>query len=139
MAVIAGTVGLLLGYVRFSSGANLDRLSCSGVQQHENKEMGMGLFYKVPQDLKSLESLIMAMGQEIASRGKGYGTPGLLEQEYIPEVSRQWSENRVRLTNEGREGELAGLRKHVLKVGTFMDNAAYNRGFRPIVLETCPI
>ncbi len=99
----------------------------------------MGLFYRTPTDLKDLENCMMALAQEIAIRGKGYGTPGFLEEELQPTVIRSWTEARERLAAEGRSDDLKRLRKSVLKTGTFMDNGPYNHVFRPLILEICPV
>jgi hypothetical protein len=97
----------------------------------------MGLFYKVPDDLKTLDSLIGGMAQEVAIRGKGYGTPGFLEDHYIPEIQREWADAQARLWSAGRDADLKALRKHVLRVAGFMDNAPYNHVFRPTILQIC--
>jgi hypothetical protein len=98
----------------------------------------MALFYKVPEDLKTLDSLIAGMAQEVAIRGKGYGTPGFLEEHYIPEIQRGWAEARARLSATGRDADMKALRKHALKVAGFMDNGPYNHVFRPTILQICP-
>ena len=92
----------------------------------------MGLFYTTPADLKETEDFVMMVSQEIAIRGKGYGTAGLLE-EYMPEAVRMLRACRDRLRAEGRDKDLKDFGKHLLRVGKYMDNGPYNHGFYPLI------
>lgn len=94
----------------------------------------MGLFYNVPNDLKNLESMVMAVGQEMAMQGKGYDTSAILADMMPDTISLMRSES-ARLAREGRAKDLAQLKKHLLGVGKFMDNAPYNRMFAPFVRD----
>src|SRR5258705_10522494 len=94
----------------------------------------MSLFYKPTPDLKPVYDLAMRVGQEIAIRFNGYGTPGYLE-EMLPELAAAMQSSRDRLISEGRTKDLKSFRKYVLSGGSFMDNACFNRQFLPFVDE----
>jgi len=92
----------------------------------------MPFFYKTPADLSELESFVMRVASEIALRAMGGGSPGYLE-EMMAEVIVEMDAARVRLTSEGRQGDLKAFRKHLLHLGSFMDNAPYNHVFLPLL------
>ena len=94
----------------------------------------MGLFYSVPSDLKGLEAMIMAVGQEMAMQGNGYDRSDVLD-DMLPDTIGLMHSESARLLAEGRSTDLAKFRKHLLGVGKFMDNAPYNRMFAPFVRE----
>ena len=94
----------------------------------------MGLFYKVPPYIEPVYSSISSVMSQVSLTAKGYETPGFLE-ELMPEAELQMHAARERLITEGREKALGDFRKHVLKVGRVMDNAPYNRIFRPWIME----
>ena len=94
----------------------------------------MGLFYKTPTDLKQLESMVLAVGQQIAMIGKGIDTGPVL-QDMLPDVVALMRQECNRLVAEGRENELKALQKHLLSVGRYMDNGPYNRMYAPFVRE----
>ncbi len=95
----------------------------------------MGLFYKTPPDLRPTQEAVMAAAQEIAIRGKGYGTPGFLEEELLPRALDAMHKTRTELLASGREKDLKAFRKHLLGVGGFMDNGPYNKVFAPLVRD----
>jgi hypothetical protein len=95
----------------------------------------MGLFYKTPEDLKQVETLVLAAGQQMALMGKGYGNPGLLD-ELAAEATAAATAARDRLMAEGRDKDLKAFRKHLLSVGGYMDNAPYNQLFMPFVNQS---
>jgi len=90
----------------------------------------MGLFYKTPADLKELESLILAVGREMAAMGRGVGNPAVLDEMLLETTARMHSE-RDRLLSGGRASDLKAFRKHLMSAGTFMDNAPYNQLYEP--------
>lgn len=94
----------------------------------------MGFFYKLPDDLKQLESMVLAVGQEMAAFGKGSGRPEILEDMLPDTVSLMQSES-SRLFADGRSKDLKELRKHLLSVGKYMDNTSYNRLYYPFVRD----
>jgi len=93
----------------------------------------MALFYKVPPDLESTYRLIEGIQGHIAGLGK-FTPPGLVE-ELMPEVVAGLQAARSRLNSEGRQKDLKAFKKYVLKVGSAMDNAPYNKVFYPMVNE----
>lgn len=95
----------------------------------------MAIFYKTPPDLQPTFDAVMAAAREIAIRGKGYGTPGFLEEELLPRALTAMHDSRTRLLSEGREKDLKAFRKRLLSVGSFMDNGPYNRSFAPLVVR----
>jgi hypothetical protein len=97
----------------------------------------VGLFYSVPPDLKGVESIILAAGQQISLRSKGASIPGLAN-ELMTEAADQMQQIRERLSSEGRLDELKRFRKHLLKVGGYMDNGPFNHIYRPFVCEIIP-
>lgn len=90
----------------------------------------MGLFYKTPNDLKELESLVLAVGQEMDAMGRGRGNAAVLDQVLLETTARMHTE-RDRLLAGGRNGDLKAFRKHLLSVGKFMDNGPYNQMYEP--------
>lgn len=94
----------------------------------------MGLFYKTPVDLKQLESMVLAVGQQMALMGKGLDTAAVLE-DMLPDTVELMQRESARLIAAGREKELKVFRKNLLSVGKYMDNGPYNRMFAPFVRD----
>jgi hypothetical protein len=94
----------------------------------------MGLFYRVPEDLKQLETMIGSLALFFANRG----TPQGLIDETAAEVAQEAARARSRLQSEGRYDEIRKLRKCVLKTWSVMDNRPYNRVFIPFIDRILP-
>jgi hypothetical protein len=92
------------------------------------------MFYKTPPELKGVEDAIQAAGQQIALTSTGNHTPGFM-QELMAKAAQEMQQTRDRMVSQGRHAELKKFMKHVLYVGGYMDNGAFNHTFRPFVLE----
>lgn len=96
----------------------------------------MGLFYRVPDDLKNLELMISGLAQHVAGAGT-FTPPGLVE-ELSEEVSQEAARVRSRLNSAGRNEDIRKLRRHVLNTARFMDNRLYNKLFTPFIDSILP-
>ncbi|MBE1492386.1 hypothetical protein [Plantactinospora soyae] len=97
----------------------------------------MGLFNRVPADLKYFEDKVQSLAGQMGGLRFGASPPGLV-QELAAEVRQEAVRLRVRLTAEGRQGDLKTLRKAILSNGRFLDNGTYNHVFYPFVESIFP-
>ncbi|MGW4461627.1 hypothetical protein [Micromonospora sp. NBC_01796] len=96
----------------------------------------MGLFNRVPEDLKEFEDKVQGLAGHMG--GLRFGTPAGLVRELSAEVTQEAALLRARLTAQGREKDLKTLRKAILSNGKFLDNGTYNHLFYPFVKSILP-
>lgn len=95
----------------------------------------MGIFYRVPDDLKHLESEIQRLAGLFE---EGALMPPELVQEISDEVAREASQARARLIARGHESDLRKFRRRVLNSAKFMDTLRYNKVFLPYIDTILP-